>query len=89
MNVEQYLQDYPDYNYPDNIIEECLIRAEYAINMLSGGEAVESEARDYAIAVQTRFLLEHYGEGAGGCEEISPALIPILIGGVKPEVIYG
>lgn len=90
MTADEYRRNNPDYNYPDNVIDECLIRAECVVNMLSGGAPVEAESREFAIASQTRFLLKHYGEEPGDCEELSMAVIPALIhGGVKPEVIYG
>ncbi len=90
MTVDEYRQNYPDYNYHDDVVEECLIRAECAVNALSGGNTVEHESREYAIASQTSFLLAHYGEESGDCEEISRAVIPALIhGGLKSEVIYG
>ena len=71
MTVNEYRQNYPDYNYPDNVIEECLIRAECVVNMLSGGAPVERQSREYAVAAQTCFLLAHYGEEPGDCEEVS------------------
>ena len=90
MTVDEYRQNNPDYNYPDNVIEECLIRAECAVNALSGGNPVKHGSREYAIAAQTSFLLAHYGEEPGDFEEISRAVIPALIhGGLKAEVIYG
>ena len=90
MTADEYRRNNPDYNYPDNVIEECIIRAECVVNMLSGGAPVERQSREYAVAAQTCFLLAHYGEEPGDCEEVSRAVIAALIrGGVKAEVIYG
>ena len=71
MTADEYRRNNPDYNYPDNVIEECLIRAECVVNMLSGGAPVERKSREYAVAAQTSFLLAHYGEEPGDCEEVS------------------
>ena len=71
MTADEYRRNNPDYNYPDNVIEECLIRAECVVNMLSGGAPVERQSREYAVAAQTCFLLAHYGEEPGDCEEVS------------------
>lgn len=71
MTVDEYRQNHPDYNYHDDVVEECLIRAECVVNMLSGGAPVERQSREYAVAAQTCFLLAHYGEEPGDCEEVS------------------
>ena len=90
MTADEYRQNYPDYNYHDDVVEECLIRAEYTVNVLSHGSDIDPDCREEAIAAQTSFLLKHYGEEPGDCEEISRAVIPALIhGGLKAEVIYG
>ena len=90
MTADEYRRNNPDYNYPDNVIEECLIRAECIVNRLSGGAPVERQSREYAVAAQTCFLRAHYGEEPGDCEDVSRAVIAALIrGGVNAEVIYG
>ena len=71
MTADEYRQNYPDYNYHDDVVEECLIRAECVVNMLSGGAPVERQSREYAVAAQTCFLLAHYGEEPGDCEDVS------------------
>lgn len=78
MTVEEYRENNPDYDYPDNVIEECLIRAEYTVNVLSHGSDIDPDCREEAIAAQTSFLLKHYGEEPGDCEEAGLSAISAL-----------
>ena len=78
MTADEYRENNPDYNYPDNVIEECLIRAEYTVNVLSHGSDIDPDCREEAISAQTRFLLEHYGEERGDCEEAGLSTISAL-----------
>ena len=90
MTIEEFRETNPGYDYPDNVIEECLIRAEYIVNVLSRGRDIDPDCREEAISAQTRFLLEHYGEERGDCEETNHSVISaILRGGVSLEALYG
>ena len=92
MTIEEFRETNPGYGYdcPDNVIEECLIRAEYIVNVLSRGCDIDPACREEAIAAQTRFLLNHYGEERGDCEETCSSVISELYrGGLSTEVLYG
>ena len=78
MTVDAYRQNHPDYNYHDDVVEECLIRAECTVNVLSHGSDIDPDCREEAIAAQTRFLLKHYDEEPGDCEEAGLSTISAL-----------
>lgn len=78
MTADEFRENNPGYDFPDNIIEECLIRAEYVVNVLSRGFDIDPDCREEAISAQTRFLLEHYGEEQGDCEEAGLSTISAL-----------
>ena len=81
LTISEYRANNPDFNYHDNIVEECLIRAEYTVNTMIHGEQVEQPHIDRAVALQTCYLLRHYGEEPGDCEEISMAAFSALMRG--------
>ena len=90
MTADEYRANNPDFCYHDNIIEECLVRAEYIVGAIIQGEQVEQPRKDRAVALQTCYLLRHYGEEPGNCDDVSLAAVSALIrGGLKAEVIYG
>lgn len=81
MTISEYRANNPDFNYHDNVVEECLIRAEYIVNTMIRGEQVEQPHIDRAVALQTCYLLRHYGEEPFDCEEISMAALSELVRG--------
>ena len=89
MTISKYRANNPDFNYHDNIVEECLIRAEYIVNTMIRGEQVEQLHIDRAVALQTCYLLRHYGEEPGDCEEISMAALSELARGRRMGVHNG
>lgn len=45
MTADEYRANNPDFCYHDNIIEECLVRAEYIVGAIIQGEQVKSRAK--------------------------------------------
>lgn len=89
MTISEYRSNNPDFNYHDNVVEECLIRAEYIVNTMIRGEQVEQPRIDRAVALQTCYLLRHYGEEPCDCEEISMAALSELVRGRRMGVHHG
>ena len=90
MNAQEYRRTHPDFGYRDDVIEACLAGAESIVDRLTGGAVVEDSAREYAVAAQTMYLLAHFGEETGDCDEVSLAAVSALIhSGLNAEVLYG
>ena len=89
MTADEYRANNPDFCYHDNIIEECLVRAEYIVGAIIQGEQVEQPRKDRAVALQTCYLLRYYGEAADECEEISMAALSALMRGSGMGVNHG
>ena len=90
MNAQEYRRNNPDFGYRDDVIEACLTGAESIVDRLTGGAVVEDSAREYAVAAQTMYLLAHFGEETGDCDEVSLAAVSALIhGSLNAEVLYG
>ena len=89
MTADEYRANNPDFCYHDNIIEACLVRAEYIVDAIIQGEQVEQPRKDRAVALQTCYLLRHYGEEPCDCEGISMAALSVLVRGSGMGVNHG
>lgn len=90
MNAQEYRRNNPDFGYRDDVIEACLTGAESIVDRLTGSAQIEDSAREYAVAAQTMYLLAHFGEETGDCDEVSLAAVSALIhGSLNAEVLYG